>query len=72
MVVAVLMIAISIAAGQALAKKPDHWTGPCPEATDCDCIVYLYAPVICHGDCVYANKCLAKCAGATGCQPYYF
>jgi hypothetical protein len=68
-VVVLLALAIAVGVGQVYAKKPNHWTGPCPTPEDCDCKIFLYAPVICHGDCVYANICLARCVGATGCRP---
>jgi hypothetical protein len=70
-VVALLAIAVSVGAGQVYAKKPDPGTIPCPVPENCDCITFIYAPVICHGDCIYSNLCLAHCAGAKGCQPLY-
>lgn len=68
-VAALLVLAVSIGAGQVLAQKSNPWIDTCPTPSDCDCITFIYAPVICLGDCVYSNLCLAKCAGAKGCRP---
>lgn len=61
-VVALIVAAVSIGAGQLLAKKPAP--SPCPTPSCGWFCTMEWAPVVCGtDDCLYSNMCVARCAG---------